>query len=204
MRRTPSGAGVIATVAGLVVIHPATAAAHGMLQGVGNIYAGLLHPLLVPAEALAVVAAALLLGCSGRAACRTGVPALAAGLAVGLALGRHVSPSFATPVLLAVAFLAAGLVTAGIRLPPTAAAAIAAFAGVAVGIDSQADPGALHEIIVTGAATVIGAATLAVAVAGLVLGRERDWHRVAVRVSASWITACAILYFAWLATSAPI
>lgn len=203
MRRAPSGAGFFATGAGLVVLHPATATAHGMLQGVGDIYAGLLHPLLVPAEALAIVATALHLGSSGRAACRAGVPALAAGLAAGLALGRHVPPSFATPSLLAVAFLAAGVVTAGIRLPPIPAAAIAAFAGIVVGIDAQADPGALHQVISAGAATVIGASALAVVVAGLVLGRERGWHRVAVRVSASWITACAILYFAWFATSAP-
>ena len=29
------------------------------------------------------------------------------------------------------------------------------------------------------------------------------WQHIAVRVSASWITAIAILYFAWLATSSP-
>lgn len=204
MRRAPSGAGVFATGAGLVVLHPTAATAHGMLQGVGDIYAGLLHPLLVPAEALAVVAAALLLGSSGRAACRAGVPALAAGLATSLVFGRHVPPSFATPSLLAVTFLAGGIVTAGIRLPPAPAAAIAAIAGIAVGIDARADPGALHQIMTIGAATVIGASALAVVVAGLALGRERGWPRVAVRVSASWITACTILYFAWLATSTPI
>ena len=174
-----------------------------MLQGVGAIYAGLLHPLLVPAETLALVAASLQLGSSGRAACRAGLPALAAGLAAGLALGSYVPPSFATPLLLAVAFLAAGLVTSGVSLPPTAAAAIAALAGIAVGIDAQPDPGTLHQAITTGAVTVIGASALVVVVAGLVMGREHGWQRIAMRVAASWITACAILYFAWLATSAP-
>jgi hypothetical protein len=51
---------------------------------------------------------------------------------------------------------------------------------------------------------LLGANALATIVAGAVLGREHGWQRVAVRVTASWITACAILYFAWLATSAPI
>jgi urease accessory protein len=202
LRRSPAGAGLILTGAGLVVLHPATAAAHGMLQGVGTFYAGLLHPLLVPAEALALVATALQLGSTGRAACRVGILALAAGLAAGLALGRHVPPSFATPALLAVAFLAAGLVTAGIRLPSVAAAAVAALAGIAVGIDARPDAGALHQAITTGAATVVGASALVVVVAALAL-REPGWQSVAVRVSASWITASAILYFAWLATSAP-
>lgn len=173
-----------------------------MLQGVGDAYAGLLHPLLVPTEALALVAAALLLGSSGRTACRVGIPAFAAGLAAGLALGRYVPPFLATPSLLAVAFVAAGLVTAGIRLPPTAAAAIAALVGSAVGIDAQPDPGDLRQMIVAGAATIIGASALSIVVAALALRRTRGWQHVAIRASASWITACAILYFAWLATSA--
>lgn len=195
-------AGRKGAAAGLVLL-PAPAAAHGMLQGVGEVYAGLLHPLAVPAEALALVAIALLLGASGRAACGAGLPALAAGLAVGLLLGRHVPPSFATPSLLAAALLAAGLVTAGVRLRPAIAAPIAALAGIAVGIDAQPDPAAFRQAIVAGAATIIGASALAVVVAGMVLDRPRGWRHVALRVAGSWITACAILYFAWLATSAP-
>ncbi|HET9068330.1 MAG TPA: hypothetical protein VFN28_06770 [Amaricoccus sp.] len=192
-----------ASKAAALVLLPAPAAAHGMLEGVSELYAGLLHPLVVPAEALALVAAALLLGASGRAACRAGLPALAGGLAAGLALGRHLPPTLATPALLAVAFLAAGLVTAGLRLPPAAAALLAAAAGAAVGIDAQPDPGTLRQAATAGIATIIGACALAAVVAALVLGRERGWQRVAARVGASWITACAILYFAWLAAPAP-
>lgn len=190
-----------AAAAGLVLI-PTPAAAHGVLQGVGDVYAGLLHPLVVPAEALALVAAALLLGASGRAACRAGLSALAAGLALGLALGQFAPPSLATPTLLAAAFLAAAPVTAGLRLPPPLAALIAALAGLAVGIDARPDPGALRPTLAA-AATLLGAAAVAVIAAALVLGREHGWQRIALRVAASWITACAILYFAWLATSAP-
>lgn len=174
-----------------------------MLEGVGALYAGLLHPLVVPAEALALVAAALLLGASGRAACRAGLPAIAVGVAAGLALGRHVPPSLATPALLAVAFLAAGLVTAGLRLPPSAAASVAALAGAAVGVDAQPDRGAMLQAFAVGAATLTGATAFATVVAGLILERKQGWLRVAVRIASSWITACAILYFAWLATSPP-
>jgi urease accessory protein len=188
--------------AALLLAIPSSAAAHTMLKGVGDLYAGLLHPLVVPAEALALVAAALLLGASGRAACRAGLPAIAVGLAAGLALGRHVPPSLATPALLAVAFLAAALVTAGLRLPPSAAAGVAALAGAAVGVDAQPDRAALLQAFAAGAATLTGATALAAVVAGLTLGRDHGWPRVAVRIAASWITACAILYFAWLASSA--
>lgn len=191
----------VAAAGGLVLL-PTPAAAHGVLQGVGDVYAGLLHPLVVPAEALALVAAALLLGASGRAACRVGLPALAAGLAAGLALGGHVPPSLATPALLAVALLAGAPVTAGLRLPTPLAALIAALAGLAVGIDAQPDPETLRPTLAA-AATILGATAIAVIVAALVLEREHGWQRIAMRVAASWITASAILYFAWLATSAP-
>lgn len=174
-----------------------------MLEGVGALYAGLLHPLVVPAEALALVAAALLLGASGRAACRAGLPAIAVGLAGGLALGRHVPPSLAMPALLAVAFLTAALVTAGLRLPASAAAGVAALAGTAVGVDAQPDQGVMLQALAAGAATLTGATALAAVVAGLILDRDHGWPHVAVRIAASWITACAILYFAWLATSPP-
>jgi hypothetical protein len=59
------------------------------------------------------------------------------------------------------------------------------------------------QAFAAGVATLTGATALATVVAGLILEREQGWLRVAVRIAASWITACAILYFAWLASSAP-
>jgi hypothetical protein len=189
-------------IAAALALVPGSACAHGMLQGVGDLYAGLLHPLLVPAEALALVAAGLLLGTSGLAASRLGLPALALGLATGLLLGRPVPPPLVTPLLLAIALAAALLVVAGLPLAPETAAAMAALAGVAVGIDARPDPDTLRPLV-AGAASVLGATALATFVAALVLERERHWQRVAVRVAGSWIGASAILYFAWLATAAP-
>jgi hypothetical protein len=194
MRRATAAGTALALTAG-------SAHAHGVLQGAGDVYAGLLHPLVVPAEALALVAAGLLLGSSGLAGSRIGLPALAAGLAAGLALGRDVPLPLATPLLLAVALVAATPVVVGLRLPPEAAAGIAALAGAAVGIDARPDPAILRPLV-AGAAAVLGATALATVAAGLVLGRERLWQRVAVRVAGSWISASAILYFAWLATGA--
>lgn len=199
MTRTAAAAALLLGLA--LGLRPAPAGAHAMVEGTGSLYAGLLQPLLVPVGVLALVAVALLLGSSGRAACRAGLIGLAAGLATGLALGRSVPATYATPSLLTAAFVAAALVAAGLRLPAAAAALIAVLAGLAVGIDAQPEGGQLPQVLAASAATLLGATALALVVAGLALGREQGWPRIAVRVAGSWITACAILSFAWLATS---
>jgi hypothetical protein len=189
---------------GLVVgLQPAGADAHAIVDGIGGFYAGLLHPVLVPAEALGITALALLLGSSGRSACRAGLPALLAGIIGGFFLGRHFPPSWSTPSLLGVAFLAAVLVAAGTRLPAPAASLIAALTGLAVGIDAQPEGGELRQFLTASAEVLLGATALALILAGLVIDRQRGWPRIVARVVGSWITACAILYFAWAATSAP-
>lgn len=174
-----------------------------MLQGAGDFYAGLLHPLLVPGEALVLVAAGLLLGTSGRTACRLGLPALAAGLVLGLVVGRVISPSLATPLLLAVALSVAAVVVTGLRLPAIPASMFATLAGAAVGIDAQPEAAVLSSRLVAGAATLLGGTALALVVVGLVLDRVHPWQRIAGRVVASWVVACAILYFAWLLVPTP-
>jgi urease accessory protein len=191
-RATCAGAAV------LVGLCPTSAAAHGALEGVGDFYAGLLHPLVVPSEALALVATGLMLGTSGLAACRPGLATLAAGLAAGLGLGRLVPEALTMPLLLTAALVAASLVTAGLRLPPVPAVAIAALAGAAVGMDARSEAEALPAILIASGASVIGGTALATLVAAAVLGRVHHWQRIAVRTAGSWITASAMLYFAWL------
>ncbi len=188
----------VAGAALLLGLGTGRAQAHGMLQGVGDFYAGLLHPLVVPAEALALVAVGLLLGSSGLAACRLGIPALAAGLVAGLGLGRLVPVPEATPLLLATALVASALVAAGLPVPPLAAAGLALLGGAAVGIDAQPGAEALLPRLVASGASVLGGAALATVVVALALGRAGLWQRIVVRTAGSWITASAILYFTWL------
>lgn len=182
----------------LVGLCPSSAAAHGALEGVGDFYAGLLHPVLVPSEALALVATGLMLGTSGLPACRPGLVALAVGLAAGLAVGRLVPAHLAAPLLLTATLVAAALVTAGLRLPPAPAAAVAALAGAAIGVDARPEAEALPSILVASGASVIGGTALTTLVVAAVLGRVQYWQRIAVRTAGSWITASAILYLAWL------
>jgi hypothetical protein len=185
------------------VLLPQPAEAHGVLEGVGDFYAGLLHPVVVPGEALAIIAVGLLLGSSGVAACRLGLAALATGLLCGLALARGVviGEPMSTSLLLGVAFVAAALVTVGLHLPTAAAAVLSLLGGVAVGLDARTEAVALFAVLTAGSGTVLGGTITAAVVCALVVGREKFWQKVASRVAGSWITASAILYFTWQMTA---
>lgn len=177
---------------------PQAARAHGVLEGVGDFYAGLLHPFVVPAELLAIVATGLLLGWSGVLVCQRGILAFAGAVAAGLVLAQPLAMTAgATPALIAAALVAAAVVTAGLRAPAWFATTVAAVAGLAVGIDAAPEAEAVFKTLLSGAATVLGGAVLITIVAALVLGAEQHWHRIAARVAGSWITASAILYLTW-------
>ena len=198
-RRTVSGAFLAAALA------PREAYAHGDLSGLGGFYGGLFHPLVVPAEVLAVVAVGLLLGRAGREACRAGLIAFAVGVSAGLLAARVLDlPTDRTTSLpLAMALVAGLTVAAGIRIPIALASMVAITAGIALGIDAAPEADAISSLLIAGLATVSGSTLATMMVAVLVLDRTVHWQHVAARVAGSWIAACAILYFAWLFRSPP-
>jgi urease accessory protein len=183
-----------------VLIAPEAAEAHGNFAGLGNFYGGLLHPLLVPAEMLAVVSVGLLLGSSGRPACHAGIPAFAIGVSAGLAAAQAITipAPFFSALPLAAAAVAAGLLIVGARVPHALSAAIALAAGVAVGMDATPDAGDLSSIVAASAATVLASTAAVLVIAALLLDRRQPWLSIAVRVAGSWILACALLYFGWV------
>ncbi|WP_267213640.1 HupE/UreJ family protein [Chelatococcus asaccharovorans] len=182
----------------LLWLAPQAAHAHGAIEGIGDFYAGLLHPLLVPAELLALVATGLLIGRSGLAACRRGIPTLAVTMAAGLALAPVIAaaPDMTTP-LVAVALVAAAIVTTGLRAPGWIATGLAMLAGLAIGIDAAPEAGVRFMAFVNGAATLLTGTALVTIIAALGLRAEQHWQRIATQVAGSWITASAVLYLAF-------
>lgn len=177
---------------------PKAAHAHGTIEGVGDFYAGLLHPLVVSAELLALAATGLLIGRSGLAACRWGIPALAGTIAAGLISAPAIAPApdMTTP-LVAVALVAAAIVTTGLRAPRWIATGLAVLAGFAVGIDAAPETNARFAAFLSGAATLLGGTALFTITAALGLRAEKHWQRVAIQVAGSWATASAMLYLAY-------
>jgi urease accessory protein len=190
----------IAAAAILVPVTPVNA--HAPLDGVGEFYSALLHPIVVPAELLAIAAIGLLLGSCGLKHCRSGVPAMAGGLVLGLAAGVFGGVvGDGGGFLLCVAMAVAAAVTAALRLPVLLAALLSLVCGITIGLDAQPESQSLSSAALTGAATVLSATLLALFIAALALRPAKFWQEVAVRVAGSWITASGMLYFSWRLTA---
>jgi urease accessory protein len=177
---------------------PLPALAHSPIQGIGKFYGGLLHPLLVPPHALALLLFALLIGQCGVRAMRFTYPPFLAALAVGLVLaGFDLSLFFPPEPALLVAACTCGLLVALQWSPPLwLCAVLGAALGLLIGIDSGVTGYTRQETFAALLGSWLGAALGLVLVAGLVEPLARPWQRVAVRVLGSWGTASAVLVLA--------
>ena len=153
---------------------------------------GLLHPLLIAAHLLALVALGLLIGQQRRPLLTWAV--FVAGLAAGLAaIAFAVGETAALDVLLATTALAGVLVAIARPLPMLLPLTLAGIAGAALGLDSP------PEAISIGAAVamLVGTAISAVLVLALVAAASRQltrwWQRIGMRIVGSWLAASAIL-----------
>jgi hydrogenase/urease accessory protein HupE len=186
---------IVFAAATLLWLTPQAAFAHGTLQGVGDFYAGLLHPVIVPAELLAIVASGLLIGRSGLVACQRGIPAFAGAVAAGLVLAfAFAAAADMTTPLVSAALVAAAIVTTGLRPPIWTAVGLASLAGLAVGFDAAPEANARLGALLSGMATVLASTALITIVAALALQTEKHWQRIAAQIAGSWITASAVLY----------
>jgi urease accessory protein len=179
----------------LIAAWTQSAGAHAPIEGVGGFYGGLLHPILVPAHALGLLALGLFIA---RQDSWHG-PGLmfAAGLVAGLgAIVLAVGPTPAEEILLANTVVVGALVAIALPPPRPLGWLAAAVTGAALGLDSPPD-----EIsIALATAALIGtglAACIALAlVIGLTARARRDWQRLGARILGSWIAASAMLVLA--------
>lgn len=177
---------------------PHLAWAHSPIAGIAKFYGGLLHPLLVPSHALALLVFALLVGQGGVRAMRFAYPSFLALLAVGLVLaGMDVSTGLpAESVLLTVTFVCGLLVALQLSLPVMLHAIVGAGLGLLIGSDSGVTDYTRQETFAALLGTWLGAAIALVLIAGVVELLVQPWQRVAVRVLGSWGAASAVLVLA--------
>ena len=161
---------------------------------------GLLHPLAVPAHALALLALGLLIG--RQSARRRGISlaAFVAGLGAGLAaIAFAVGQTPAGDVLLAATGLAGLLLALGRPLPPLVCEPLAAVAGLTLGLDSPPEAISLTVGTIMLIATGLGASlalALVVACTHYLGGARPLAANIAMRILGSWIAASAILVLA--------
>jgi urease accessory protein len=162
---------------------------------------GLLHPLLLPAHALALLSYGLLIAVQPAEPRALLAAAFVAGLATGLvAIALAVGQTPAVNILLAATGLAGLLVALGWSIPVLTCAPLAAVAGMALGLDSPPEAISISVATLQLIGTGIGAS---VALALIVMGASylidvRKWiaPRIGVRILGSWIAASAVLVLA--------
>ena len=186
-------------LASLLLLAPTTAFGHSPMPGIGQFYGGLLHPMLVPAHLLALLALGLLIGQRGLPAMRIAYPLFAAMLLIGLVLaGFSPSPRQGAETALLVLAGICGLANA-LRIPAPGGllAALAAATALVVGADSGVEDLNRQETFFAMFGACAGTCLVLIVVAGLAEMPRRDWQRILVRVLGSWCTASAIIVLAW-------
>ena len=159
--------------------------------------AGLLHPVLTPSHALALIGLGLLIG--RQPADKRWPPqavftfALAAAL---VALAFAVGETPAGTVLLAAVAITGALVAMGLRLPALVLGGLAGVMGAAIGLDSPPEVISLQDAVVMLIGTGLGGPIALGIVVNVAARLARDWQLIGVRVLGSWTAASALLAIA--------
>jgi urease accessory protein len=184
----------LAAAALTLIAEPALA--HPPPLGIPGFFGGVLHPLFVPAHAMALVGVGLLIGMQrhwGRAPTLCFVAALVAGLGT---MTFGVVPRWMGEVVLTGAALAGALVALARPLPEILGIALALTIGVAIALDSPPEVISLGEANLMLLGTGLGATALLAAVTGVAAQVARTRLHIGLRVLGSWIAAGAILSLA--------
>lgn len=180
---------------GLLLV-PGAALAHGSGTGMAGFYNGFIHPLVEPAHLIALIAFMLLIGQQGIEATHPSLLALSIASGVGLLIAGLGWPMNTDVALLACAAMI-GIATALARPLPRATYVIAAtLIGLGIGVASAPDGPRDGAMIVTMFGTWAGASIWATNGASIVDALKAPWVLILVRVVASWMAACAVLFLA--------
>jgi urease accessory protein len=186
-----------ALAAALLIFATAAAHAHTVIPGIGGFPGGLLHPLLVPAHALTLIALGLLAGTFGIRERLLLLIDFAAASAVAFVLIAMAYSATQAETLILCLGAAMGLLLAADFVPPFPVAALlaAAIAG-AVMFDSVPPVLTVTETALSLTGTVLAATALAAATAWLAASLPQRVRHLAIRIAGSWIAASAIMVLA--------
>ena len=196
--------GLAALLLLLLAAGPGVASAHGDLERLGPFYGGALHPLLVPAHALALLGLGLLVGQRGLAAEGRALSMLLGALLAGLGLGAAFASTLPVETLVLLLGATAALATVAQRpLPGFVLPTLAGAIGLGLGLDSVPAAGTPWMQWSGGAGTVLGVLATTTLTAALADQARSAWSRIGVRVVASWLAASALLVLALSAVDRP-
>lgn len=179
--------------AGLGTLSPLPAFAHPM-QGVGDFYAGMLHPVITIETVLPFVALSLLAGQQHRETAIHLIAAFPASLIAGAVLATLGSaPSYLGAVQLVLTAGFGILVASAHRVPSWLLVALGVVLGISAGWANAAElVGQASRFRFVAGLAVVGLLLLVYG-NGLVRNLKWEWTQIAVRVVGSWIAAASIL-----------
>ena len=186
-----------ALAAVLLSLSAGLAQAHTVIEGIGGFSGGLLHPLLVPAHVLALVALGCVTGTLNFHARLLVIVVFvaAAVLSVGL-VTLAFSAVNAELIVLSLAGFAGLLLAAGLRMPWAMIVALAMCVAAALTFDSVPAVLSARDTILSLAGTIVAATLLLAATAFLSAAGPQVWRRIGIRILGSWIAASAIMVLA--------
>ena len=177
----------------VAAVWPATASAHPM-AGVGDFYAGMLHPLTTVEHVLPLAALGLLAGQQPRGTTLRIIPAVPAALLAGAVLALLLpSPPGLGLVLMGSMVVLGGLVALAATLPRLAAVVAAGLTAIAIGWANGAELGGQAAAVRFVPGVALAGLLVVIYGAGCVRGLRAPWMGMAFRVLGSWIAALGVM-----------
>ena len=177
----------------LALAVPAAADAHPM-AGVGDFYAGMLHPLTTVEHVLPLAALGLLAGQQPRGTTLRVIPAVPAALMAGAALALALPAPPGLQWITIGSMVALGLLVAlAASLPPAIALAAAVLPAAAIGWANAAELGGQAAAVRFVPGVALAGLLVVIYGAGCVRGLRAPWMGMAFRVLGSWIAALGVM-----------
>jgi urease accessory protein len=175
---------------------PELAQAHSPIPGIGFFYSGMLHPLRVAEQVLAMLALALLLGQGGMDRALLAIVSFGIGLLVGLPIltyGSEWTGSIAVNLLLILA-AAVGLCTAtAVRTTTLLQCLLAILVASCVVADSVQEGIPAGKFALATFGVLCSSFLIVVDVGWLVDSLKARWAQIGVRIVGSWICAASFM-----------
>ena len=177
---------------------PGTSLAHSPIEGIGGLYNGLLHPVLVPAHLLLIIAVGLFLGQQGLKRVEIALGFFAGATVLGLTMAWF-AVGEGMEVLVLILSAALGLLVAiKKQMALHWCAIIAVLAGFALGIDSTQENLLGNERFLALFGSGIAIYFLVLYPTSLAdKFNEKDWQKIGIRILGSWVAASSLLVLAF-------
>jgi urease accessory protein len=181
----------------LALFFTETSLAHSPIQGIGNFYNGLLHPVLVPAHLLLLIAVGLFLGQQGPKRVELALVGFAAATVLGLIMAWFSIGIGLETLGLALSAIVGLLVAISRQMAMFWCVVIVLLAGFILGIDSAQEELSGKDRLVTLFGS--GVAIYFLALYPLALAdtlNKKAWQKIGIRIVGSWVAASSLLVLA--------